>query len=235
MSVIGGPRIINDGLILNLDVSNSKSYPGSGTVWTDLAQGLIFNSTGTVNPYVQYKGVTCLHFNGSGYWDCDTDYDLVDLAGDCTLEFWFNSEDVTTRKGIFEKRGTTYASYQQELACTYETSEYINFYTRYDSFSNGGSYTVVPGTWNQIAYKLSTGKTTAARRGWRSLNGSSWSESFNSRSTTPITPSTNVIVGNNYAGTMDNGFIAMIKIYNRLLNDAEILENYNAAKERFGL
>ena len=31
------PRIITDGLVLCLDAANKQSYPGSGTVWTDLA------------------------------------------------------------------------------------------------------------------------------------------------------------------------------------------------------
>ena len=31
------PRIITDGLVLCLDAANRQSYPGSGTVWTDLA------------------------------------------------------------------------------------------------------------------------------------------------------------------------------------------------------
>ena len=32
-----GPKIVTDGLIFKLDASNNKSYPGSGTTWTDLS------------------------------------------------------------------------------------------------------------------------------------------------------------------------------------------------------
>jgi len=31
------PSIITNGLVLCLDAANSKSYPGSGTTWTDLS------------------------------------------------------------------------------------------------------------------------------------------------------------------------------------------------------
>ena len=31
------PKIVTDGLIFALDAANHKSYPGSGTVWTDLS------------------------------------------------------------------------------------------------------------------------------------------------------------------------------------------------------
>jgi hypothetical protein len=32
------PKIITDGLVLYLDAANTRSYPGSGTVWTDLSR-----------------------------------------------------------------------------------------------------------------------------------------------------------------------------------------------------
>ena len=37
MGVSGGPSIPQSGMQLNLDASNSKSYPGSGTTWTDIS------------------------------------------------------------------------------------------------------------------------------------------------------------------------------------------------------
>ena len=37
MSAYGGPEINDSGLVLALDAGNTKSYPGSGTTWTDLS------------------------------------------------------------------------------------------------------------------------------------------------------------------------------------------------------
>ena len=37
MALSHSPSIITDSLILCLDAANTKSYPGSGTVWTDLS------------------------------------------------------------------------------------------------------------------------------------------------------------------------------------------------------
>jgi hypothetical protein len=37
MAISYNPRTITDGLVLCLDAGNSKSYPGSGTTWTDLS------------------------------------------------------------------------------------------------------------------------------------------------------------------------------------------------------
>ena len=37
MALAHSPKIITDGLVLCLDAGNTKSYPGSGTTWTDLS------------------------------------------------------------------------------------------------------------------------------------------------------------------------------------------------------
>ena len=80
---------------------------------------------------------------------------------------------------------------------------------------------------------MSSGKTTAARTGFRSKNGSLWTPSWNSRSSTPIVPAEDIIVGSGYAGAMESSYIAIVRAYSKMLSDAEILENYNVTKERF--
>ena len=36
MGVAYNPSIITDGLVLAVDAANTKSYPGSGSIWKDL-------------------------------------------------------------------------------------------------------------------------------------------------------------------------------------------------------
>lgn len=47
MALSHSPRIVTDGLVLCLDAANKRSYPGSGTTWTDLsttgASGVLTN------------------------------------------------------------------------------------------------------------------------------------------------------------------------------------------------
>ena len=48
MSLVHSPKISRNGLILCLDAGNTKSYPGSGTVWKDLSgKGHDFNVVST--------------------------------------------------------------------------------------------------------------------------------------------------------------------------------------------
>ena len=37
MAIFYNPSIVSSGLVLALDAGNPKSYPGSGTTWTDLS------------------------------------------------------------------------------------------------------------------------------------------------------------------------------------------------------
>ena len=46
MGVYAGPDIVESGLVLALDAANRKSYPGSGTTWTDLSGN---GNTGTLS------------------------------------------------------------------------------------------------------------------------------------------------------------------------------------------
>lgn len=232
--------ILLDGLALYLDVSNYNSYPDTGTQWYDLAQGLVFDSLGTQTPLETKSGARSLAFNGLGYWECSVGYDKVDMAGACTLIMWIYAEGLTERDTIFEKAGTTYASYQQEIAVTYEANESLSWYSRYNNYdyANTANQSVFMdiNSWNMMAIKMSTGKIEGtARSGYFSKNGGNWVTEYTVRSTTAITPSTSIRVGYGYAGAVENGNIGMVAVYNRELNNTEILSIYNNTKTTYGL
>ena len=48
-------ELVSDGLVLNLDAGDPRSYPSSGTTWTDLSGS---GNTGTLS--------TCTYNNGNG-------------------------------------------------------------------------------------------------------------------------------------------------------------------------
>ena len=76
MAASSGPDIIDDGLILCTDAKNTKSYPGSGTTWTNLAgstdltfEGATFDST---YPAINFDGsndiITCSSITCGAIW-----------------------------------------------------------------------------------------------------------------------------------------------------------------------
>lgn len=230
------PRIITDGIVLALDAANPKSFTSGNTVWNDLSQRLVFNSQGTQTPFTTKNGVPCFDFNGSGYWECGTNYSSVDLGGDCTIIMWFYCETTAARKTIFEKAGTTYQSYQQEIAVTWETANDFTYYSRQSpNYDYGGTAGNSLNAWNMVGIKMSTGKTATARTGFYSKNGSAWAASYTSNSNTALVAAGAIRIGTGYAGTVTDGFISSVYCYNRMLSDNEIALNYNATKVRFGL
>ena len=52
MSAVNGPSIVTSGLQIYLDVNNTKSYPNSGTTWTDLANKTVFSTSTYTYPAV---------------------------------------------------------------------------------------------------------------------------------------------------------------------------------------
>ena len=230
-------KIITDDLSLCLDVSNPKSFSG-GSKWIDGANGIEFASVGTQTPLSTRDGIRCFEFNGSGRWVSQggtSQSDKVDMGGDCTLIIWLYGETVPSRKTIFEKAGTVYSSYRQEIAVTWEVATNWSYYSRYNNYDYAGSYNAAVDKWNMMAIKMSTGRTATARTGFRSLNGSAWNASYTSRSSTALTSAGEIRIGTGYAGTVAVGAIGSVLCYNKMLDDDEILHNYNATKGKFGI
>ena len=82
---------------------------------------------------------------------------------------------------------------------------------------------------------MSTGKTSAYRNYFYSINGSPFSAQVGQQiSTTPIVPASNIRIGDGDNGHLTNGYIAQVLVYDRELSDSEIQDNWDALKDRYG-
>ena len=59
-----GPKIVTSGLVLCLDAANKRSYPGTGTTWTDLS-GNSNNGTLTNGPTFSAGNQGSIVFDGT--------------------------------------------------------------------------------------------------------------------------------------------------------------------------
>ena len=234
--------IPQDSLSMHLDVSNIRSYSGSG-VWKDIKGDRDFVSNGTTTPlHTTTEGIRSFQFNDNGWWSSNDNTAGVDMGGDCTLMFWFFYEPLTERDTIFEKAGTTNFSYEQEIAVTLENSS-VNQFSYYSRTSGplgtydfGSTLTMTPNTFNLVGIKLSDGYTgSTPRSGWVSLNGSAWAFNYNRRSSSGITPAGQIRIGSGYVGPLEAGRITMLTTYNKMLSDKEVLDYYNVTKNKFGI
>jgi len=64
MAVSYNPGVVTSGLVLALDAGNPKSYPGSGSTWTDLS-GNGYNFTVNSSAYSISGGIPHMNFEGS--------------------------------------------------------------------------------------------------------------------------------------------------------------------------
>jgi hypothetical protein len=98
MAFYRGPHLVTDGLVLALDAASPKSYPGTGTTWSDLS--------GNNNDFtLDGSGIT---WNSSGYFSLanggmTNNNNLTDSIT-CTFVFWMRTTDV---QALFWQGATT--------------------------------------------------------------------------------------------------------------------------------
>lgn len=108
MGLAHSPSIDATSLQLCLDAANVKSYPGSGTTWTDIS-GNGRNFTLVNGPY-ESPG-----FLGSMFFDGVDDHATSSYApvftGDFTISFWVNFKTYNTYQNVISSSNNTGAAY----------------------------------------------------------------------------------------------------------------------------
>lgn len=234
MAVTGTPRMVTDGLVLYLDAANVKSYPGSGTVWTDLSPSV---SSGSLTNGPTFTSIS----NGSFVFDGTDDYAnfyAPNLGSTTTVEMWANVPSFTSPANNFKMffgwylysvlywdgnfgfntgNGDVYglsAAAVSSLGLANNWKHYV-FEMRTDvSYTNNKLY---------INSVLQGG--LALRRNSEDIS----SKTFNSGSGRISgwlysTPGYHIAMS-----------CSIFKVYNRSLTQSEITQNYEATRERFGL
>ena len=224
MSLFHSPRIVTDGLVLCLDAGNIKSYPGSGTTWTDLS-GRRNNGTLTNGPtYSSTNG-------GSIVFDGTNDYVTVGSSpytgfgtGDFTLECWVYMQ-VSGSMVIYDGR---YSSSATGFALSYDTVNGLKVFYSGGNRIVGG--TISANAWNHVAVAKVSGSTRLYVNG--SQVGSTYADTNNYTS-----GAQNAFIGAGYnLSAFWNGYMSTIKVYNgKGLTAQEIQQNFNALRGRFGI
>ena len=229
MALSHSPSIVTDGLVLCLDAGNPKSYPGSGTTWTDLS-GL--GNTGTLVNGVGYSGGNL----GSLSFDGVNDY--VDLTStiqfntsDFSISGWFRSNSGNSNFKQIWSSGYSGETPDIEIGL-YSPINELYFYLRPPGARVNTTYSVDDNTWRQFTIVKTSTQILLYVNG---ILENSTSGTF-----TSDVDSVGVIprIGNglnNINNRHFKGNIAQVSIYNRALSAAEIQQNYNALKSRFGL
>jgi hypothetical protein len=231
MGIASGPNIVFDGLVLCLDAANTRSYPGSGNTWTDLSSmgysmtldGTSYN-TSENTPYLEFTSDhgRIIYASGSGLWlitDTFTIHgffrDKSDSGSWCFIWGFNDNNDINlfheTTTRVFHNNGPSIED---------NVDLYNKGWVFYSLVCNAGSATMYR--------KFSTDSgLTVGNAGTVNLSGQ-WAINagdFQIGATNEVSKS--------YAHPALD--VSNVLVYNRALSVAEVRQNYDAHRTRFGL
>jgi len=221
MSLTVYQPIVNDVLVLCLDAANTKSYPGSGTTWTDIS-GNSNNSTLTNSPTFSNDNGGSIVFDGTDdYIQLPTNSDLT-FAGDFSFETWLMTDTQLTSNHIWQMSGDKTLQFSNSVS-----PDQIVYYS---SGTGNQAFGVLDNdTWGHLILTKSGNTLTGYLNGaqaWTNTPGSSVSHDFSA-----------IRIGSrgSTAGYYWDGKFAAVRIYSKGLTAAEVLQNYNVYKKRYNL
>jgi hypothetical protein len=250
---------ITNGLVLNLDAANLKSY-SSGTTWTDLS-GNGNNGTLTNGPVFNTGAGGQIVFDGVN--DAVTTAAIPSTSGNNsrTVMAWYKS--TANRNTAILDKGSVLDDGAEQLFVAYTNS--VGTTNAYPPTNPGGivlafwgndlyypidSSVLFDGNWHFVAYTYDN--TNSSVRicfdGTFATTVYQWNTSWTTNNSSPFvlpnsinTANNPILIGQNRGALWGNGglyssaAIPYVQLYNRALTESEILTNYNATKYRYNL
>lgn len=221
MSLGHGATIVRDGLVLYLDAANEKSYPGSGTTWSDLSGN---GNNGTLVNGPTYSTSDQGYFTFDGTNDYASATPPVPGTSDFTVTVWVYTFNNTSNDYVWD-----FGSNGGTLSMGTSIGNYGFRY--YNGYANSPLYTsgLVPNInrWYNVVI---------------SRNNYTTSMYVDASFITSDTGDTRAINGTFHIGRYGgatgyelDGRLSNIAIYNKALSAAEITQNFEATRGRFGI
>lgn len=228
---------VTSGLVLYLDAANTSSYSGSGTTWTNLSSNTN-NGTLVGTPTFSNGSFT---FNGSTQYS--NHGDVLDLGtSDLTVNVWVRPTANVT--------GTAYTTFSKALAGTqnYRFAGYI-FNNKITAFmqGNGGADIQPAGTtnisinsWIMLTYVFTRSSSISMyiNANPETLSGTATISQWNGldfQSSNPFRIGSYTAADNSSIYSPFAGNISVSQVYFRSLSGAEISQNFNAFRGRYGI
>jgi hypothetical protein len=230
---------LDKSLLLYLDAGNPLSYPGTGTLWTDLSG---YGNNGTL-----INGPTFDSANGGSIvFDGVDDYaniinPSVLQSQNFSVSVWINpsaATNVITSLIDYDHASTLRQGWViQSSDATTNRYYYLAYWDGTAFQPSAGASNIGVQTTNFIWQNLTYIKNGTSVIGY--LNGVQLYTATASNATILYLPNRNLAIGkviSTIAGNRSyNGKVSTTQIYNRALSATEVLANYNATKGIYGL
>lgn len=225
MSLGHGASTVTDNLVLYVDAANPKSYPGTGTDCFDISKG---GNNGTLT-----GGVT----HTSNYFDFDGTDDVIEM-GDAdnfsftnnifSMNMWVYFDTLAADQGVIGKRGWEYSVH------TIANSSTLYFYcwSQYGSNVYLNTSSIAASTWYNFCWTADGTNSILYRNG----------SSVNTNTKTGLSMTNTAVqltIGRGGQASTGNAFmngrVGNVSMYNRTLTAAEVLQNFEAIRGRYGV
>lgn len=245
MALSHSPKIIKNGLFLCLDAANPRSYSGSGTTWFDLSgknmngtlvNGVGYNSSnrGTmtfdgVNDYANFGDIYDDIFVGSNAKFTVSAWvkpNVSNMTNGYIISKWANgSGEWILRVG--DARAHSRANF---FWSTPSNSAWINQNATVEITNINKWYNLVG------VYDITLGPTNSMKIYVDAEDVSTYNENNLGSPTAIENTSASLLIGNRISLDRPfNGSIANVMIYNRALTAAEVKQNFEASRDRYGV
>jgi hypothetical protein len=223
MGLAHSPRIATNGLVLALDAGNTKSYPGSGTTWSDLS-GSGYHHTLSSTSLTTIDGVSCFNTSTTGQIRATSLSSTYTFGTTYTMIAWARvlaDSQVTTWRTLWRTSPSDHPILLQDS--TNLIGYYDNDTNTFNSYGLNAGTLGIENKWTMYTLVGSGGSTTC----YINNNAASGTVAFSSNG-----------LKHDYFGMQPSqpfGYVSIAQIYNRALTAEEIQQNFNALRGRFGV
>jgi|TARA_R110000824_G_scaffold333_2_gene1591 hypothetical protein len=214
-----GPNIVQDGLVAVFDAGSTRSYPGTGTVW--------YNLIGTVNGTLSSSSIGT---TAAGTMTFDGVDDTINIPLASLASSNFTVIGVSSRIDV---NGRMISGGANNWLLGH-WDDYVRQYYSVGWVTGAGVAPLTTITDTNVHIWCGTGDISGSAYTLRDDN-----VEYTTATTSGTAGPNGFNLGNYYAGNgglgaeFGQGIITALLVYNRVLTDAEIDQNFNAQKNRF--
>ena len=242
------PGIVTSGVVLHLDAANASSYPGSGTSWFDLynnVTGSLINSP----TYTSAGASSSVNLDGTDDHLLFNPSSSLTGLGSLTANMWLKIQNATSQlfyKSDGDVNRGWYIEYGNNINgsaisgfgfTVVSANSNLRYYINKNQYTTG-SWTNLTITWDGVFPNTAGTAVKVYVDGVQ--NTTTVINNVGNGIHSPDTGADPLSFGQNRpTGGGDGGFysgsIGVVSLYDRDLTAAEVLQNFNALKSRYGL
>jgi hypothetical protein len=225
MSLSHSPQIVTDGLVLCLDAANQRSYPKSGTTWSDLSGNGNHGALTNMENNFDAGNKGSLSFDGSNERVAISDHTSIRLSTTGTISMFVNPATRSDTYQTFLSKNNGNYDTGYEIGIDQRSSKNNGLAIRPGSSSNiQNFFTGYLDTWVHVSVVLNGSSVLAYRNG----------EFFATHAQTTSSTTATLQIGSRGTGSLFvNCKFANIMIHNRALTGDEVRQNYLATRGRY--